>query len=41
MGKVNLKINADEALTDDFSKKSNADETLNDAFLKKLTPMKR
>jgi hypothetical protein len=41
VGKVTLKSNADEALTDDFSKKSNADEALNNAFFFKLTPMKR
>ncbi len=41
MGKVNLKSNGDEALSDEFPLKSSGDEALNDLFLWKLTAMKR
>jgi hypothetical protein len=33
VGKVTLKSNDDEALSDEFLLKSNGDETLNDIFL--------
>jgi hypothetical protein len=33
VGKVNLKSNGDEALSDEFLLKSNGDEALNDLFL--------
>jgi hypothetical protein len=33
VGKVTLKSNGDEALSDDFLLKSNGDEVLNDVFL--------
>jgi hypothetical protein len=32
VGKVNLKNNGDEALSDEFLLKSNGDEALNDVF---------
>jgi hypothetical protein len=40
VGKVTLKSNGDEALSDEFILKSNGDETLNDFFPLKLTAMK-
>jgi hypothetical protein len=33
VGKVTLKSNSDEALSDEFLFKSNSDEALNDVFL--------
>jgi hypothetical protein len=33
VGKVTLKSNGDEALSDELKKKSNGDEALNDVFL--------
>jgi hypothetical protein len=41
VGKVTLKSNGDEALSDEFLFKSNGDEALIDVFLYKLTAMKR
>ncbi len=41
MGKVTLKSNGDEALSDEFLLKSNGNEALNGVFLWKLTAMKR
>ncbi len=41
VGKVTLKSNGDEALSDEFLLKSNGDEALNDVFSLKLTAMKR
>ncbi len=41
VGKVTLKSNGDEALSDEFLLKSNCDEALNDVFPYKLTAMKR
>jgi hypothetical protein len=40
VGKVTLKSNADEALSDESLQKSNGDEALNDDFSSKLTTMK-
>ncbi len=40
MGKVNLKNNGDEALSDEFLLKSNGDEALNDVFPETVTAMK-
>ncbi len=40
MGKVSLKSNGDEALSDEFLLESNGDEALNDVFPKKLMTMK-
>jgi hypothetical protein len=41
VGKVSLKSNSDETLSDESLKKSNADEELSDGPLKKVMPMKR
>jgi hypothetical protein len=41
LGKVTLKTNGDEALSDESPQKSNADEAFNDDFPEKVTPMKR
>ncbi len=41
VGKVTLKSNGDEALSDEFLLKSNGNEALNDVFLQKLMAMKR
>ncbi len=41
VGKVTLKSNCDEALSDEFLLKSNGDEAFNDVFLSKVTAMKR
>ncbi len=41
MGKVTLKSNGDEALSDEFLLKSNSDESLNDVFAEKVTAVKR
>jgi hypothetical protein len=40
VGKVTLKSNGNEALSDESLLKSNGDEALNDDFSKKLTVMK-
>jgi hypothetical protein len=40
MGKVTLKSNGDEALSDEFLLKSNGDEALNDVFTYNVTAMK-
>jgi hypothetical protein len=41
VGKVTLKSNGDEALSDESLKKSNGNEALNDDFSQKVTAMKR
>jgi hypothetical protein len=41
MGKVTLKSNGDNALSDESLSKSNGKETLNDDFPLKVTAMKR
>jgi hypothetical protein len=40
VGKVTLKSNGDEALSDEFLFKINSDEALNDVFPEKLMTMK-
>jgi hypothetical protein len=40
VGKVTLKSNGDEALSDEFLFKNNGDEVLSDVFPKKVTAMK-
>jgi hypothetical protein len=40
VGKVTLKSDGDEALSDESLKKGNGNEALNDDFSKKLTAMK-
>ncbi len=40
MGKVTLKSNGEEALSDESLLKSNGDEALNDDLFKKVTAMK-
>jgi hypothetical protein len=40
VGKVTLKSNGDEALSDEFLLESNGDEALNDVFPKKLMATK-
>ncbi len=40
MGKVTLKINDDEVLSDEFFWKCNGDEALNDDFSYEVTAMK-
>jgi hypothetical protein len=41
LGKVTLKSNSDEALSDESPLKSNGDEAFNDDFPLKVTAMKR
>ncbi len=41
LGKVTLKSNGDEALSDESHLKSNSDEAFNDDFSLKVTAMKR
>jgi hypothetical protein len=41
VGKVTLKINCDEALSDEFLLKSNGNEAINNVFLSKVSAMKR
>jgi hypothetical protein len=41
VGKVTLKSNGDEALSDESLLKNNSDEALNDDFPQKVTVMKR
>ncbi len=40
MGKVTLKSNGDEALSDEFLLKSNGDEALNNVFPQKVLAIK-
>ncbi len=41
VGKVSLKTNNDEVLSDEFPLKSNGDEALNDDFPQKVMAVKR